>query len=145
VCAHPDRTAIDANLAEGGRSNRALSQTFLLSEDSIARHKRNHLPKIVAQAAQEKGAERGADLLSRIRTAEEKLGRYESVALNLAHRGAKDGDAPLVLRALAEARRSSVESRLKLWGLELQVTEVRELDDRIREIEQQVAGDSWVR
>lgn len=145
VCSHPDRGDIDSVLAEGGVSNRAVSRKFLVGEDALARHKKNHLPKAVAQAAQEKGAERGADLLDRIRSAEAKLGRYESIAVNLARKGAEDGDPALVLRALAEARRSSVESRLRLWDLELRVTETRQIAERLEEVERQIGGDQWVR
>lgn len=145
VCQHPDRRAIDANLAEGGRSNRALSRTFLLSEDSIARHKRNHLPQAIAQAAEATGAERGKDLLARIRAAEEKLAGYERVAYSLAHKGIRTDDDALVLRALSEARRASVESRLRLWDLELRVTETRDIAVRLEEIEKQIGGDAWVR
>lgn len=63
----------------------------------------------------------------------------------MAHKGFKQGDDALVLRALSEARRSSVESRLRLWDLELRVTETREIAERLEEIERQIGGDSWVR
>ncbi len=145
ACTHPDSADINAQLAEGGTSIRGLSRKFLLSEDSLQRHKKRHLPQAVAQAAEVKAGEKGRDLLDRIRTAEEKLSGYERLAYSLAHKGIRRGDDALVLRALAEARRSAVESRMRLWDLELRVTEVRELDDRIREIEQVVGGDAWVR
>lgn len=145
VCSHPDIEDLNAQLVEGGASLRGIARKYLLSEDALSRHKKRHLPQAVAQAAQEKGTEQGADQLSRIRTAEEKLSRYESIALNLANQGAKQGDAQLVLRALAEARRSSVESRMRLWDLELRVTETREIAERLEEVEKQIGGDAWVR
>lgn len=145
ACQHPDAADINAHLAEGGRSLRVLSRKYLVSEDSLSRHRKNHLPQAVALAAQEKGAERGKDLLSRIRSAEEKLSHYEKIAVNLATKGVKDGDAALVLRALAEARRSSVEARMRLWDLELRVSETREIAERLEEIERQIGGDQWVR
>lgn len=145
TCQHPDVADINAILAEGGRSIRAVSRTYALGEDSISRHRKNHLPKAVAQAAQEKEGARGKDLLARIRSAEGKLSRYESIAVNLARKGAEDGDPALVLRALAEARRSSVESRLRLWDLELRVTETRQIAERLEEVERQIGGDQWVR
>ncbi len=46
---------------------------------------------------------------------------------------------------MAEARRSSVESRMRLWDLELRVTETREIAARLEEIERQIGGDQWVR
>jgi hypothetical protein len=145
VCQHPDRSAIDSIIAEGGVSFRSLSQKFVLSADSLARHRKNHLPKAVVQAAQEETTERGKDLLDRIRSAEAKLAGYEKVAYNLAHKGIRTGDDALVLRALSEARRASVESRLRLWDLELRVAETREIAQRLEEIEKALGGDAWVR
>jgi hypothetical protein len=145
VCSHPDIADLNAQLIEGGASLRGIARKYLLSEDALSRHKKRHLPAAVVQAAQEETIERGRDPLSRIRTAEEKLSGYERVAVNLAHRGVKDGDPALVLRALAEARRSSVESRMKLWDLELRVTETRAIAERLEEVEKQIGGDSWVR
>ena len=145
VCQHPDRRDLDAQLVEGGASLRGIARKYLLSEDALSRHRKNHVPQAVSRGAEAKGAARGRDLLARIRTAEEKLHRYETIALNLAHKGIERGDSPLVLRALAEARRSSVESRMRLWDLELRVTETREIAARLEEIERQIGGDQWVR
>jgi hypothetical protein len=111
----------------------------------LQRHRKRHLPAAVSRGAEEKGAEKGRDLLDRIRAAEEKLSGYETVAVNLATKGVKQGDYPLVLRALAEARRASVESRLRLWDLELRVTETRDIAERLAQIERQIEEDSWAR
>ncbi len=145
VCSHPDIDDLNAQLVEGGRSLRGLARKFVLSEDALQRHRKRHLPAAVSRGAEVKAGEKGRDLLDRIRTAEEKLGGYERIAVNLATKGVKDGDAALVLRALSEARRSAVESRLKLWGLELQVTETRDIAERLAEIERQIGADHWVR
>jgi hypothetical protein len=145
ACTHPDAADIDAILAEGGRSLRGLARTYALSEDSLSRHRKNHVPKAVAQAAEVKAGEKGRDLLDRIRTAEEKLSGYERLAYSLAHKGIRTGDDALVLRALSEARRASVESRLRLWDLELRVAETREIAQRLEEIEKALGGDAWVR
>ncbi len=145
VCSHPDIDDLNAQLVEGGASLRGIARKYLLSEDALSRHKKRHLPQAVAQAAEAKGAERGRDLLDRIRTAEEKLSGYERVAVNVALRAFKERDAPLALRALAEARRSAVESRMRLWDLELRLTETRELAERLEEIEKRLGDDAWVR
>ncbi|MDQ3304031.1 MAG: hypothetical protein M3518_11890 [Actinomycetota bacterium] len=63
----------------------------------------------------------------------------------MALRAFKERDAPLALRALAEARRSAVESRMRLWDLELRLTETRELAERLEEIEKRLRDDAWVR
>lgn len=141
VCAHPDARDIDSVLIEGGGSNRDLARKYLVSEDALSRHRRNHL----AQEAEAKGIEKGRDLLARIRTAEEKLSGYERLAYNLAQKGIRQGDDALVLRALSEARRASVESRLRLWDLELRLTETRELAERLEEIEKRLGDEAWVR
>ncbi len=145
ACTHPDSADINAQLAEGGTSIRGLSRKFLLSEDSLQRHKKRHLPQAVAQAAEKKGAEKGADLLDRIKSAEAKLSGYEKIAYSLAQKGFRLGDDALVLKALSEARRSAVESRLRLWNLELQVTETREIAARLEDVERQIGADQWVR
>lgn len=141
VCCHPDIADLNAQLAEGGKSLRGIARTYALSEDALQRHRKRHLPQAVVQAAEAKGAVHGADLLSRIRTAEEKLSGFERVAYNLAHKGIRTGDDALVLRALSEARRSSVEAKMRLWDLELRVTETREIAARLEEIEKQIGGD----
>lgn len=125
---------------------RGIARKYLLSEDALSRHRKNHVPQAVSRGAEAKGAARGRDLLARIRTAEEKLSQYERIAVQLAQRGVKENDPPLVLRALAEARKSAVESRFRLWDLELRVTETRELAERLAEIEKALGGgDAWVR
>jgi hypothetical protein len=145
VCSHPDIADLDAQLVEGGKSLRGLARIYALSEDSLQRHRKRHLPQAVAQAAEEKAVEKGADLLDRIRAAEAKLSGYERIAYSLAQKGFRQGDDALVLRALSEARRASVESRLRLWDLELRVAETREIAQRLEEIEKALGGDAWVR
>lgn len=145
VCSHPDIADLNAQLVEGGASLRGIARKYLLSEDALSRHKKNHVPATVSRGAEAKEAERGADLLDRIRSAEGKLSAYERISVNLAHKGVKQGDDQLVLRALSEARRSSVESRMKLWDLELRVTETRQIAERLAEVEKQLGGDAWVR
>lgn len=144
VCSHPDSADINAQKAEGGASLRGIARIYALSEDSLQRHRKRHLPAAVSRGAEEKAGERGADLLSRIRTAEEKLSGYERLAYSLAQKGFWLGDDALVLKSLSEARRASVESRLRLWDLELRVTETREIAARLEEVEKQI-GDAWVR
>jgi hypothetical protein len=116
VCAHPDRSAIDANLAEGGRSNRSLSQTFVLSESSIARHKANHLPKAAIQAAAEE-REYGHH---------KKLKILEKTLFVVLKRRLKDEDDSMVLRVHA--------SLLRHYSFELQLAEVEEIRKDLAEL-----------
>jgi hypothetical protein len=125
VCQHPDRASIDAQIAEGGRSNRALSQTFVLSEDAIARHKKNHLPKIAIAAATE----------TRAYDHHRKLAVLEKALLLVFKRNLEAKDDPVVLRTHG--------SLLKHYAFELQLAEVEqirkdlaELADLVREREE---------
>ncbi len=145
VCSHPDIADLDAQLVEGGKSLRGLARIYALSEDSLQRHRKRHLPQAVAQAAEEKAVEKGADLLDRIRAAEAKLSGYERIAYSLAQKGFRQGDDALVLKSLSEARRSAVESRMRLWDLELRVTETRDIAERLADIERRIGEDSWAR
>ncbi len=145
VCGHPDIDDLNAQLVEGGRSLRGVARKYLLSEDALSRHRKNHLPAAVSRGAEEKAVEKGRDLLDRFRNAEEKLSHYEKIAVNLATKGARQGDDALVLKALSEARRSAVESRMRLWDLELRVGETRDIAERLAEIEKTIGGDAWVR
>jgi len=125
VCSHPDRSAIDANLAEGGRSNRSLSQTFVLSEHSLARHRRNHLPKIAVAAATE----------SREFGHHRKLKILEQVLFSVLHSRLKDQDHGLVLRTHQQLLRH-FEFELRLIEVEEIRRELADLTEIIKEREE---------
>lgn len=116
VCSHPDRASIDANLAEGGRSNRSLSQIFVLSEHSLARHRKNHLPKIAIAAATE---HRALDHHKKLRVLEKAL-------LLVFRRNLEARDDPVVLRTHG--------SLLKHYAFELQLSEIEDIRKDLAEL-----------
>ena len=64
ICQHPRREGIDKGLVAGG-SYRSIAQRFGASPDAVMRHKRDHLPLVLAAAAVPQhpdpgGAKRGA-------------------------------------------------------------------------------------
>ena len=65
ICTHPDKEAIDEALVEGTALS-ALAALYRVSDDSLGRHKANHLPAklVMAQAAEE--VAQTDDLLSQV-------------------------------------------------------------------------------
>ncbi len=120
ACSHPDRTAIDANLAEGGVSIRGISRKFLVSEDSLARHRKNHLPKIAIAAATE----------SRAYDHHRKLAVLEKVLFSVLHSRLKDEDHGLVLRAHQQL--------LRHFDFELRLSEIEEIRKDLEELRETI-------
>ncbi len=121
VCQHPDRRDVDALLVEGGASIRGISRKFVLSEDSISRHKKNHLPKIAVEAATE----------AREYDHHAKLRLLEKTLWTLLKRRFNDEDDGTVLKVHASLLKN-MEFELKLGELE----EIRkDLEDLRQEIE----------
>lgn len=127
VCTHPDRKDIDSVLAEGGASIRSLSQKYLLSEASISRHRRNHLPKIAIQAAAE----------SREIDHHTKLARLERVLYTVLLARLKEQDHGMVLRVHGSLLRN-MEMELRLGDVEEIRREIAELAEQVRDREERI-------
>lgn len=72
VCAHPKREAIEAALIDGG-SNRVVAGQYRAGRNAIDRHRREHMPVTIIEAAKmrdarmgDAGAERLADTHRRL-------------------------------------------------------------------------------
>jgi hypothetical protein len=124
VCQHPDIADIDSVLVEGGVSYRGISQKYLLSEDSLQRHRKNHLPKREIQAAVEE----------RAYGHHKKLEVLEKTLLLVLKRRLKDEDDGMVLRAHGQLLRH-YEFEIKLTEIETIRRELSELTEMIRERE----------
>lgn len=124
VCSHPDRRDIDAILAEGGRSLRGVSRIYAVSEDSLSRHRRNHLPKIEVEAATQ----------HRQYGHHRKLKILEQTLFVVLKRRLKDEDDGLVLRTHGQLLRH-YEFELRLGELEEIKAEIAALTEQIRERE----------
>jgi hypothetical protein len=66
VCGHPEREAIDQALVRG-EPKRAVAAQYTLAEQSIRRHKAEHIPELVIKAQEAADVVRADDLLSQIR------------------------------------------------------------------------------
>ena len=93
ICAHEQRPAIDRALVEGS-AFRALSALYRVSEDAVARHKRDHLPLHLVQAQEAHEVADADDLLAQLRSLQTRtLG-----LLDQAERAGKLGTAVMAVR-----------------------------------------------
>ena len=107
VCAHAERAAIDLALVEGD-ALRDVARRFGLSKDAAARHKADHLPATLTDAANADEAVRGETLLEKVRA-------LEAQARNIAARANKAGDLRTALTAVRDLTRL-VELQARLAG-----------------------------
>jgi hypothetical protein len=126
VCSHPDIADLNAQLVEGGRSLRGLARIYALSEDSLQRHRKNHLPKREIQAAVEE----------RAYGHHKKLKILEQTLLVVLKRRLRDEDDGMVLRAHGQLLRH-YEFELRLTEVEEIKRELQALTEMIREKEAQ--------
>lgn len=96
VCTHPACAAVDEALA-AGTALAALSRTYGLSSDALARHKARHLPTTMAQATQAAEVLRADDLLQQARD-------LQSKALSILDQAEEAGDLRTAVAANREAR-----------------------------------------
>lgn len=120
VCQHPDRRDIDALLVEGGASIRGISRKFVLSEDSLSRHRKNHLPKFEVQRRAE------SHQYDHFR----KLKLLEQTLFSVLKRRFKDEDDGMVLRAHGQL--------LRHYDFELRLGELAEIKAEIEELREQI-------
>ncbi len=124
ACQHPDIADINAQLVEGGVSNRALSRKFIISEDSLSRHRKNHLPKFEVQRRAE------SHQYDHFR----KLKLLEQTLFSVLKRRFKDEDDGMVLRAHGQLLRH-YEFEVRLGELAEIKAEIEELRETIKERE----------
>lgn len=99
VCAHPDRGAIDAELAAGA-SGRALAKQYDLSRESVRNHRVSHLFRALAVAPRIKElaeAVAGGDLVGQVRHLQERV-------LSILRQAEQAADLRMALSAIKQAR-----------------------------------------
>jgi len=97
VCVHPDRGAIDRTLAAEPASNRRIAAQFAVSEQAVRRHRAEHLPAALAEAAD----------ATRIADADDLLGQLQELrrrALAILDQAEGAGELRTALAAIREAR-----------------------------------------
>jgi hypothetical protein len=112
VCTHPEKETIDEALV-GGTALSELAAIYRVSDDSLGRHKANHLPAklVMAQAAEE--VAQADTLLEQVRNLQRR-------ALEILDKAEDAGELRTALGAIREAR----------GNLELLAKFLGELDER---------------
>ena len=113
TCTHPDRRAIDTELATGHLVNRRIASQHRLVEASVRRHAANHLPATLVAAAEAEDVAHAIDVLGQLRA-------INAATLAVLADARKRGDGDLALKAVDRVQRQ-IELQAKLLG---------ELDER---------------
>lgn len=92
VCDHPQRAAIDTELA-GGTALRTIADRFALSKTALIRHKAEHLPASLVASEAAADEARALDVLQQLRAA-------NTLAWQIARQARDSGEPDRVLRAL---------------------------------------------
>jgi len=96
VCQSPDVEGIDRELA-ANTAIPALAAKYRVSQDSLLRHKQNHLPATVARAAAAQEVSRSDDLLAQV-------SQLKGKAISLLLKAEAAGDYRTALAGIREAR-----------------------------------------
>ena len=112
-CTHPKRAELDRELVANHRPYRSIAQDFAVSPDSVFRHQRDHLPKLLVQAAEAMEVAQADDLIAELK-------QLNAKARELAAKAENAGDYRTALMAVRELTRL-LELTAKLTG---------ELDER---------------
>lgn len=97
LCARPDRAEIDKTLVEGLVSNRTLATNCGVSEAAVRRHRKNHIPVLLAKAEEAKEVARADDLLSQVQSLQVRT-------LSILNTAETQADLRTALAAIREAR-----------------------------------------
>lgn len=112
VCTHPGRHAIDRALAAETASNRRIAARYGVSEQAVRRHRSEHLPATVVQAAEAEDVRHAIDIFRQLRD-------VNDAVQTVLTRAQETNDGDLVLKA----------SDRILKQLELQARLLDALDD----------------
>jgi len=97
VCAHPERAEIDRTLATGNVPFSRIASRYGVHEAAIRRHSADHLPAVMAEAAQAELVAHGASLLDQVTSLHRR-------ALGLLQRAEVAGDFRAAMAGIREAR-----------------------------------------
>lgn len=96
VCSHERRDDIDKSLVEGV-SLSSIWEAYGITEDSLARHRDNHLSATLVQAYEAREIARGEDLLTQMKD-------LQAITLRTLKAAEEAGEYKTVLSAVREAR-----------------------------------------
>ena len=87
---HPKPAELDRELIANHRPYRSIAQDFAVGPDSVFRHQRDHLPKLLVQAEGAKDIAQADDLLAQLK-------QLNAKARELAAKAEGAGDYPTAL------------------------------------------------
>ncbi len=119
VCGHAQRTEIDRALVQGA-TLRNIAERYGLSLAAVNRHLKQHVPRLLTDAAGAKERLTAAALLSDLK-------ELQQTARRIGRKAEKTGDLPTALRAVAELR--------GLLAVGLRGVETAELEERLDALE----------
>ena len=125
ICTHPERTAIDRAIVDGGPKRRVAAQ-YSVKEQSVRRHAGAHLPAHLVEAASAAEGVRAEDLLRQVEGLKDR-------ALGILATAEDAGDLRTALGAIRETR-ATLDLLARLLG---------ELDDR-PQVHVLVASPEWL-
>ena len=112
VCAHSDRHSVDTALLSGA-TFRDIAKRYGLSLAALFRHRSDHLPAALVQAAGAEGVRQALDVLAQLK-------HINAAALTVLRDAKAAGDGDLVLKAVDRVMKQ-IEVQARLLG---------DLDDR---------------
>ena len=104
ICDHPQREGIDKALMDSHNSIRNIARRFAISHHALGRHKKRHIPAVVAVALDKHDEALGIDILA-------ECDRLRNAALQILDQAIKDKHGRTALAAIREARET-----LKMQG-----------------------------
>lgn len=107
VCAHPEREAIDLELARA-RTNRDIARKWGVTKSSVHRHRQDHVPPRVVDRARTETIGRAEDILR-------ELHELQVVARSILSKASTAGDLRAATGAIAQVR-SNLELIARLLG-----------------------------
>jgi hypothetical protein len=107
ICSHPQRQAIDRELAAGAVLSK-ISAKFHVIHESLRRHRDSHLPARVIQAQQEEDVRQALDVVAQLRA-------INGATLQILQQARAVGDGGLALRAIDRLQRQ-IELQARLLG-----------------------------
>ena len=113
VCSHPEHAAINAALVTDV-PNRRIAAQYAVSEQSVRRHREDHLPAVMVKSEQAKEVTRADDLIGQLKEITARTERLYTIADGIIGKAVKAEDWRTSLMAVREASNANREARANL-------------------------------
>ncbi|MES2463383.1 MAG: hypothetical protein V4671_22650 [Armatimonadota bacterium] len=108
ICSHPERAAIDKALAAGEGVRSLASRYGAIGRSSVQRHKEEHLPQSLVEAAGAEEIKAALDVVTQLKA-------INGASLQILSDARKGGDADIALKAIDRIQKQ-IELQAKLLG-----------------------------